>query len=243
MPDQVIRPKSGHLHEPMTLLAWVAGITRRIELVPSVIVSPSRQTALLAKQAAEIEQRLGDSQRKIQIAGINQALGQILMDESRSLPDTSVLRWRAAEREREIAEIAGLEAAYPPDEACCAEARKLIASELDGGRWQQQAYLKASNADRDDRFGWSVAVDGDLIVVGAPEEDGGGAGVGAPESDNSASNAGAAYVFERNQGGADAWGQVVKLTPSDGESYDRFGSEVAIDSDLIVVGAPTVMIG
>jgi probable F420-dependent oxidoreductase len=55
VPDQVIRPKSGHLHEPMTLLAWVAGITRRIELVPSVIVSPSRQTALLAKQAAEID--------------------------------------------------------------------------------------------------------------------------------------------------------------------------------------------
>ncbi len=57
------------------------------------------------KQAAEIEQGLADAQRKIQIAGINQALGQILMDESRSLPDTSVLRRRAAEREREIAEI------------------------------------------------------------------------------------------------------------------------------------------
>lgn len=55
VPDQVIRPKSGHLHEPMTLLAWVAGITRRIELVPSVIVTPSRQTALLAKQAAEVD--------------------------------------------------------------------------------------------------------------------------------------------------------------------------------------------
>ncbi len=55
VPDQVIRPKSGHLHEPMTLLAWVAGITQRIELVPSVVVTPSRQTALLAKQAAEVD--------------------------------------------------------------------------------------------------------------------------------------------------------------------------------------------
>ncbi|MBW2425388.1 MAG: TIGR03619 family F420-dependent LLM class oxidoreductase [Deltaproteobacteria bacterium] len=55
VPDQVIRPRSGHLHEPMTLLAWVAGITRQIELVPSVIVLPSRQTALFAKQAAEID--------------------------------------------------------------------------------------------------------------------------------------------------------------------------------------------
>lgn len=55
VPDQVIRPKSGHLHEPMTLLSWIAGFTRQIELVPSVIVLPSRQTALLAKQAAEVD--------------------------------------------------------------------------------------------------------------------------------------------------------------------------------------------
>ena len=55
VPDQVIRPKSGHLHEPFTLLAWVAGFTRHVELVPSVVVLPSRQTALVAKQAAEID--------------------------------------------------------------------------------------------------------------------------------------------------------------------------------------------
>lgn len=55
VPDQVIRPKSGHLHEPLTLLAWIAGFTNQIELVPSVIVLPSRQTALVAKQAAEID--------------------------------------------------------------------------------------------------------------------------------------------------------------------------------------------
>jgi len=55
VPDQVLRPDSGHLHEPMTLMAYIAGITTRIELVPSVIVLPSRQTALLAKQAAEID--------------------------------------------------------------------------------------------------------------------------------------------------------------------------------------------
>jgi len=55
VPDQVIRPKSGPLHEPLTLLAWAAAFTRKIELVPSVIVLPSRQTALFAKQAAEID--------------------------------------------------------------------------------------------------------------------------------------------------------------------------------------------
>jgi probable F420-dependent oxidoreductase len=55
VPDQVLRPDSGHLHEPMTLLAYVAGATEKIELVPSVIVLPSRQTALFAKQAAELD--------------------------------------------------------------------------------------------------------------------------------------------------------------------------------------------
>ncbi len=43
------------MHEPMTLLAYVAAVTEHIELVPSVIVLPSRQTALFAKQAAELD--------------------------------------------------------------------------------------------------------------------------------------------------------------------------------------------
>lgn len=55
VPDQVLRPHSGHLHEPMTLLAYLAAVTDRIELVPSIIVLPSRQTALFAKQAAELD--------------------------------------------------------------------------------------------------------------------------------------------------------------------------------------------
>ncbi len=59
VPDQVIRPNSGHLHEPMTLLAWLAGVTESIELCPSVIVLPARQTALFAKQAAEVDHLCG----------------------------------------------------------------------------------------------------------------------------------------------------------------------------------------
>ncbi len=55
IPEQVIRKESGHLHEPLTLLAYMAGCTRTIELVPSVLVLPARQTALVAKQAAEID--------------------------------------------------------------------------------------------------------------------------------------------------------------------------------------------
>ena len=55
VPDQVLRPDSGPLHEPLTLMAYIAALTDTIELVPSVIVLPSRQTALVAKQAAELD--------------------------------------------------------------------------------------------------------------------------------------------------------------------------------------------
>ena len=55
IPDQIARRDSGHLHEPMTLLCYLAALTTSIELVPSVIVLPVRQTALFAKQAAEID--------------------------------------------------------------------------------------------------------------------------------------------------------------------------------------------
>lgn len=63
VPDQVLRPGSGDLHEPMMLLAYVAAVTQRIELVPSVIVAPSRQTVLLAKQAAELDILAGGRMR------------------------------------------------------------------------------------------------------------------------------------------------------------------------------------
>jgi len=41
-------------HEPLTLFAYWAGVTSRIELVASVLVLPQRQTALVAKQAAQL---------------------------------------------------------------------------------------------------------------------------------------------------------------------------------------------
>ena len=55
VPDQVLRPGSGHLHEPLMVLAYVAAVTERIELVPSVVVAPARQTVLLAKQLASLD--------------------------------------------------------------------------------------------------------------------------------------------------------------------------------------------
>jgi probable F420-dependent oxidoreductase len=42
-------------HEPLTLFCYLAAITKRLELVSGVIVLPQRQSALVAKQAAEVD--------------------------------------------------------------------------------------------------------------------------------------------------------------------------------------------
>ena len=49
--------------------------------------------------------------------------------------------------------------------------------------------------------------------------------------------AGAAYLFHRNQGGEDQWGQIKKLTASDAEAGDLFGIAVAVEGDTALVGA------
>jgi hypothetical protein len=104
-----------------------------------------------------------------------------------------------------------------------------------GNTWSQQAYLKASNTEAEDQFGWSVAVSGDTVVVGAHWEDNNATGVNGNETDNSASLAGAAYVFVRN--GA-TWTQQAYLKASNTEADDRFGQSVAVSGDMVVVGAP-----
>ena len=103
------------------------------------------------------------------------------------------------------------------------------------GGWSQQAYLKASNTDLDDRFGAAVAISGDTIVVGARGEDSNATGVNGDESDNSSSGAGAAYVFVRN---GTTWAQQAYLKASNTDSLDSFGAGVAISDDTIVVTAP-----
>ena len=59
VPEQIIRAGSGALHEPLTLMAMIAGVTETIELVPSVLILPARQTVLVAKQAATIDRLSG----------------------------------------------------------------------------------------------------------------------------------------------------------------------------------------
>jgi hypothetical protein len=102
-----------------------------------------------------------------------------------------------------------------------------------GQTWSQQAYLKASNTGFNDQFGTAVAVSGDTIVVGAPLEDGGGAGINPPSNED-ATASGAAYVFVRS---GSTWTQQAYLKASNPGANDNFGSAVAIDGNTVVVGA------
>jgi hypothetical protein len=148
-----------------------------------------------------------------------------------------------------------------------------------GVTWTQQSKIQASDKEAGDQFGYSVAIDGDTVVVGAPYED------------TVASDAGAAYIFIRsgttwteqakiqddiptlgdrfgwsvaisgdtavvgnylddtdalaNNGSAciftrsgSTWSQRATLLASDKESYDQFGTSVAIDVDTAIIGAP-----
>lgn len=70
-------------------------------------------------------------------------------------------------------------------------------------------------------FGYSTALDGDTLVVGARGED----------------NYGAVYIFERHLGGADSWGLSKKLMASDRELSAQFGHAVSIYEDTVIVSA------
>ena len=98
----------------------------------------------------------------------------------------------------------------------------------------QQAYLKASNTDAGDTFGNSVAISGDTMVVGAPQEASPAKGVNGAQGGNSATYAGAAYVYVRT---GTTWRQQAYLKASNTGAFDTFGSAVAISGNTIVIGA------
>jgi FG-GAP repeat/Putative Ig domain len=99
----------------------------------------------------------------------------------------------------------------------------------DDAVWTEQQKLTASDGTASDRFGQSVALNGDTLVVGAWSDT-----IGANASQ------GSAYVFIRDDA---VWTEQQKLTASDGAAYDQFGAEVALDTDMLVVGAPWDNIG
>ena len=87
--------------------------------------------------------------------------------------------------------------------------------------------LTAGDKDADDALGWSAAMDGDVVVVGAIGDD----------ASATVTNSGSVYVFVKPTSGWANGSHTAKLTASDGLTDDRFGSSVSISGDTIVVGA------
>lgn len=83
--------------------------------------------------------------------------------------------------------------------------------------------ILASDGVREDHFGWTIGMDGDRLVVGAPSRDDDG------------ENSGAAYILERVSLGN--WSEVARLNAPNAQAADDFGRSLAIHGDTLVVGA------
>ncbi len=108
-----------------------------------------------------------------------------------------------------------------------AESGSAYIFEYDGVNWVQRAKLTASDDAAGDTFGMSVAIDGSVAVVGAPLDD--DKCPTDPDCDS-----GSAYVYRYN---GTNWDDQKKLRASDHAAGDEFGTSVAIDGDVILVGS------
>jgi hypothetical protein len=93
-----------------------------------------------------------------------------------------------------------------------------------GSGWAQSAKLVAEDGAEVDNFGESIAVDGDMILVGSPTADIDGH-----------SDQGAVYMFEYD---GTTWTQTQKILADEGGDFDDFGMALSLDGDRLVVGAP-----
>jgi choice-of-anchor B domain-containing protein len=89
-----------------------------------------------------------------------------------------------------------------------------------GGAWREGARLSASDGQPLDRFGRSLSLDGDRVLIGATSID---------------SSRGAAYLFERGAGGT--WRQVQKLVPAGALAGDSWGRHVLLQGDMALLGS------
>ncbi|CAN5354916.1 hypothetical protein BH20ACI2_BH20ACI2_09840 [soil metagenome] len=91
-----------------------------------------------------------------------------------------------------------------------------------GTSWAQIDKITASDGTEFDRFGYSVSIDGDYLISGAPL---GGSNAGTT---------GSAYIFSRS---GSNWLQQQKLVPADGEENDKFGGSVGLNGSIAVIGS------
>jgi len=92
------------------------------------------------------------------------------------------------------------------------------------GTWEEEAKLRASDGSAEDKFGFGVAIFGDVALVGAPYDD------------DLGNVSGSAYIFRYDAGSA-TWTQEAKLLGQGGGSADRFGISVSLFGEVALVGA------
>jgi hypothetical protein len=99
---------------------------------------------------------------------------------------------------------------------------KVYVYDWNGSSYDEVETLKASDADPDDDYGISLSINGDLLAIGAYNED------------TAASNAGKVYVYDWD---GSNYIEISTLTASDAQTGDKFGVSVAIGGDTLLVGA------
>ncbi|WP_052702324.1 FG-GAP repeat protein [Marinomonas sp. S3726] len=104
--------------------------------------------------------------------------------------------------------------------------------------WEQEAYIKASNTQTDDQFGYhlDISSDGNILAVSAISESGNTEGLNGDQNDNSQNKSGAVYTFVRN---GTVWSQQAYLKASNTDKGDKFGEAVSLaaDGSILAVGA------
>lgn len=87
-----------------------------------------------------------------------------------------------------------------------------------------QQRIRADDIGAEDRFGESVDIEGDTLVVGSSRED-----------QSAGDNRGSAYVFIRSNS---MWTQQAKVSPNDLLPLAFFGSSISLEGETMLVGAP-----
>lgn len=96
---------------------------------------------------------------------------------------------------------------------------------FDGVDWLEIRKLLPQDHRAGQFFGKAVAISAATVAVGADYDDENGP------------YAGAVYIFDRDAGGSDNWGEVLKLLPADVQAYQYFGTAVWLDGNRLIVGA------
>jgi hypothetical protein len=171
------------------------------------------------------------------LIGVN-IYSQVAINTNGSLPDNSAMldisgsmkgvllpRMTSLQREAIVSPAAGL-LVFDTDKSCFYY--------FDGNAWKIMVAVSdvnapgiskfASDATAGDQFGYSVAINGDYAIVGAPYAD-----------VNGHADQGAAYIYFRSGSG---WAEQAKIIASNGKANDNFGYSVSIDNFHAVVGAP-----